>query len=143
MGKDVAVDRSEIMAVRRVVRQFSNETLQQCSSASSCTCIRPRIVMEEHHTRLHAFCSEWPFAVFLVFRSTPLTLVSVVPFCMNSTISPPFLSQKTVVISFLEDSCCLNLSACLVNVCASTFLTALWVQHSQMNPRFHHHLRCD
>jgi hypothetical protein len=26
----------------------------------------------------------------------------------------------------------------LVNVCASTALTALWFQHSQMKPRFHH-----
>jgi hypothetical protein len=33
----------------------------------------------------------------------------------------------------------------LVNVCASTALTALWFQHSQMKPRFHHLLlvRCD
>jgi hypothetical protein len=26
----------------------------------------------------------------------------------------------------------------LVNVCASTALTVLWFQHSQMKPRFHH-----
>jgi hypothetical protein len=35
--------------------------------------------------------------------------------------------------------------ACLENVCASTALTALWFQHSQITPRFHHLLlvRCD
>jgi hypothetical protein len=34
--------------------------------------------------------------------------VTVVPCCMNSTISTPFLSQKTVAISFLGDSVCLQ-----------------------------------
>jgi hypothetical protein len=34
----------------------------------------------------------------------------VVPFCMNSTISTPFLSQKTVAISFRQkDNVCLKL----------------------------------
>jgi hypothetical protein len=30
--------------------------------------------------------------------------------------------------------------ACLMNVCASIALTALWFQHSQIKSRFHHHL---
>jgi hypothetical protein len=30
--------------------------------------------------------------------------VIVTPYCMNATISTPFLSQKTVVISFLVDT---------------------------------------
>jgi hypothetical protein len=35
--------------------------------------------------------------------------VSVVPYCMNSTISTHFLFQETVAISFLADDVCLNL----------------------------------
>jgi hypothetical protein len=68
--------------------------------------------------------------------------VIVVPCCMNSTISTPFLSQKTVAISFLVDNVCLNIFALYMNVCAST---SLWFQHSQMKPKFHHLLlvRCD
>jgi hypothetical protein len=57
---------------------------------------------------------------------------------MNSTISTPFLSQKTDAISFLAGNIYLNFLACLVNVCASTALTALWFQHLQMKPKFHH-----
>jgi hypothetical protein len=48
----------------------------------------------------HAFCSEWPYAVLLtVSQYTPA--IAVVPCSINSTISTPFLSQKTVAISFL------------------------------------------
>jgi hypothetical protein len=43
------VARSEFMAVRRVVKQLPVEMLHQCLSASSC--IRMRIIMEEHYTR--------------------------------------------------------------------------------------------
>jgi hypothetical protein len=68
----------------------------------------------------------------------------VVPCCMNFTISTPFLSQKTVAISFLADVC-LNFFGLFGELCASTALTTLWFQHSQMKPRLHHLLlvRCD
>jgi hypothetical protein len=71
--------------------------------------------------------------------------IIVVPCCMNSTISTPFLSHKSAGIKFLADNVCLNFSACLENMCASTTLTALWFQHLQMKPRFHHLLlvQCD
>jgi hypothetical protein len=49
----------------------------------------------------------------------------VAPCCMNSTISTPFLPQKTVAISFLADICLNFFLACLVNVCTSSALTAL------------------
>jgi hypothetical protein len=66
----------------------------------------------------------------------------VAPCSMNSTIRTPFLSQNTVAIRFLADVC-MTFWACLVNVCASTALTAFWCQHSQMKPRFHHlFVRC-
>jgi hypothetical protein len=66
---------------------------------------------------------------------------------MNSTISTPFLTQKTVAIGFLagrKRSFEIS-SAYLVNVCVSTAFTAPWFQHSQMKPRFHHLLlvQCD
>jgi hypothetical protein len=46
---------------------------------------------------------------FLVFRMQYTCDVIVVPCCMNTTISAPFLSQKTVVISFLAARCLFTL----------------------------------
>jgi hypothetical protein len=61
--------------------------------------------------------------------------ITVVPCWMNSALLscpreqlPPAFWQ-TFVYTFL---------ACLVNVCASTALTALWFQHAQMKHKFHH-----
>jgi hypothetical protein len=51
----------------------------------------------------HAFCSEWPYAVFSISQYT--CDVIVVPCCMNYTISTPFLSQNTVAISLLAEVC--------------------------------------
>jgi hypothetical protein len=66
------------------------------------------IFMEEHYTVCqHSMpCSEWPYAVFSVSQYT--CNIIMIPYCMNSTISTPFLSQKTVAIIFLADSVCLN-----------------------------------
>jgi hypothetical protein len=54
----------------------------------------------------HTYCSEWPYAV-------PPTLyisdIIVVPCCMNSTISTPFLSQKMVAIRLLASRRLFNL----------------------------------
>jgi hypothetical protein len=47
-GKQVIAARSEISALRRVVKQLLVEMLQQCSGAISC--IRMPIVMKEHYT---------------------------------------------------------------------------------------------
>jgi hypothetical protein len=71
--------------------------------------------------------------------------VIVVP-CTNSTISTPFLFKKTVAVTFLQaDNICVNFLSLFVNVCASTALTSVWFQHSQMKSRFHHLLlvQCD
>jgi hypothetical protein len=84
------------------------------------------------------------YAVFSMFRNTFQTLL----WFLIAWISPSSLlswPKKQFAISFLGDVClnCLGLfGEC---VCASTALTALWVQHSQMKPRFHHLLlvRCD
>jgi hypothetical protein len=51
VDKQVVVVRSEIMALRIVVKQLPVGNFQQCSSASSC--MRTRIVMEEHYTVCH------------------------------------------------------------------------------------------
>jgi hypothetical protein len=56
----MVVARSEIRAVRRVVKQLPVEMLLQCSSASSC--MRARSGMEEHYTgRQHStsFVLHW------------------------------------------------------------------------------------
>jgi hypothetical protein len=58
----------------------------------------------------HAFCAERPYAFFfsvLQYRSD----IIVTPYCVNFTISTPFLSQK---------------------------MTVLRIKQSKMQPRFHH-----
>jgi hypothetical protein len=82
-------------------------------------------------------CQEFRFFHFVPVAHYYTSGVTMVPCCMNSTVSTPFLSKKTVAIRFLADIC-LNVFLALVNVCASTAFTALWFQHSQMKPRFHH-----
>jgi hypothetical protein len=73
--KEVVITRSEIRALRRLVKQLPVEMLQQCSSVSSC--MQMRIVMEEHYTMstAHTFYSEWPYAFSLVFCNTLLALL--------------------------------------------------------------------
>jgi hypothetical protein len=97
LGKQVVVARSEIRAVRRVVKQLPVEMLQHCSSVSSC--MRMRIFMEEHYTvcqhSMPVVLNEPTQFSFSVSQNTFWR------YCVNSTTSIPFLSQKTVVISFL------------------------------------------
>jgi hypothetical protein len=65
--------------------------------------MRTGIVMEDnyHMSAFHAFCSEWLTLRSFFSVSQYNFDVIVVPCCMNFTISTPFLSQKTVAISFL------------------------------------------
>jgi hypothetical protein len=58
--------------------------------------------MEEHST---LFVLNGPMLFFSVSQYTSEVIVA--PCCMNSTVTP-FLSQKTIVISFLIDGICLN-----------------------------------
>jgi hypothetical protein len=72
--------------------------LQLCSSASSRmqTCI----VMKEHYPGCHhstPFVLNGPAQFFLCVLQYIYDIV-VVPCCMNSTISTPFVPQKTVII---------------------------------------------
>jgi hypothetical protein len=85
---------------------------------------------------LHVFCSARSYEVISVLQHTSDFIV--VPCWMNFTVSTPFLSQKTRVISFLAYNICLSFTTFLVNVGISTALTAIWFQHLQMKPRFHH-----
>jgi hypothetical protein len=77
LGEEAVVAWCEIRAIRRVVKQLPVEMLQQCSSASSCTIMRTRIVMEEHYTgALHiCFLNDRPPTVILMFCNTLLTLL--------------------------------------------------------------------
>jgi hypothetical protein len=103
--------------------------LQQCSSASSC--MRKRNFTEEHYTGCQhstPFVLNGPRSFLSVLQYT--FDVFAVPYCMNFTVSTPILFQETVAISLLADNVCLKISACLVNVCASTALTAIWFRHS-------------
>jgi hypothetical protein len=97
----VVVARSEIRALKRVVKQLPVELLQQSSSASSC--MRTRIVMEEDYT----VCQHsTPFVLNVLTHlhsvSQYTSDVIVVPSYMNSTVTTPFLSHETVV-GYLAD----------------------------------------
>jgi hypothetical protein len=134
LGKQVAVAESEIRAVRRVVKQLPVEMLQQCLSASSCLWMGT--VMEEHiFTCQHStpFILNDSMQFFTVLQYT--YNITVVPHCMNSTISTPLLSQKRVAI---RADICLNIFRLFGEcVCIHCF-DSLQFQHSQMKPRFHH-----
>jgi hypothetical protein len=116
--------------VRRMVIQLPVEVLQQCSNASSCTCMRMRIVMEEHYT----ICQHSTFFNVLQYTSG----VVMVPYCMFPYHHSFFAlenschqlsdRQKTFKLFWLY----------WWNVCVCTALAALWFQHSQMKPRFHY-----
>jgi hypothetical protein len=104
--------------------------LQQSSSASNCTRMRTRIVMEEKYTVCqHSkpfVLNGRPYSVFLVFRIKYTSDVIVVPCCVNSTISTFFISQKTVVTHQLSgrQMFVLFFSACLLCECV---LPLLWM----------------
>jgi hypothetical protein len=140
----VVVTWSKIRAARKVVKQLQVEMLHQCSSASSCMLMH--IVMEEWMSAFNAFCSEWPAirSSFSVFQYT--SDITVVPCCMNSTISISFCPRNQLPSIFWQaDNTCLKFFGMFLDVCASTALTALWFQHSHMKPRFHHLslIQCD
>jgi hypothetical protein len=117
--------------------------LQQCLSASRCMWMHT--VMGEHYT--YSGCQHsTPFvlngpAQLFSFAHAYTSDIIVVPCCIISTFSTPFLSYKIVAISFLVNVC-LHFLTCLVSMSASTVLTALWFQCSQMKctRRFHHHI---
>jgi hypothetical protein len=92
-------------------------------------------------------CFEVPYTVFFsVLQYT--SDVIVVHYCMNSTISTPFLSQKIVAIIYLADIC-LNFfglfSECVCIHCfdcslVSTFTNGTQVSSPVMWLRIHRHL---
>jgi hypothetical protein len=127
----VVVARSEIRAVRRVVKQLPVEVLQQCSSASSCmwTCL--------------AWRSTTPFVlngsrIFYCFGIQFWRYCGPLLHEFHNQHSFPvpgnnchqlFGRLTTFVLTFL---------ACLVTVRVSNAFTAFGFQNSQMKPRFHH-----
>jgi hypothetical protein len=133
VGKHVVVARNDIRAVKRVDKQLSAEFLQQCYNASSC--------MHAYcHRRANTGCRHSTFFFFRFLNdqmqsfsvSQYTSNVIVVHCCMNSAVTAHFLSQRTLVISCLaEENVCLNVSASLVNACASAVFTALDFQNSK------------
>jgi hypothetical protein len=134
----VVVSWSKIRAVKRLVKKLPVEMLQHCSSASSCMWMC--IVMEKHYTGCqHStpfVLNGRPCAVF--FSTSQYTYdVTVVPCCMNSPISTPFLSQKTNAISFLVDNVCLNFfilfGECVCIHCFDCFLVSTFTNKTQVS----------
>jgi hypothetical protein len=115
--------------------------LQHCSSVGSC--MRERIAMKEHYSGYqHSTPFFWTALRSCFSVSQYISDIIVAPCYMNSTISTPFLFQKQMPSAFWQ-TFVYTLSACLVNVYASTALTAYCFQHSQMKPRFCHLSWCD
>jgi hypothetical protein len=113
----------EIMAVRR----WSDNSQLKCSYADT-HCHGGAL---HRMSAFHAFCSVLAY----VFRYTLSTLLSSLVAWMSL---PTLLSCpiKQFPSTFWQTTFVWTFSACLVNVCASTALTAFWFQHSQMKPRF-------
>jgi hypothetical protein len=83
----------------------------------------------------HDSSSEWPYIVF--FNVSQYTCdVIVVSRYMNSIISTPFLSQNTIVISFLADVC-LNFfglfDECLCIHCFDSSLALIFTNETQVS----------
>jgi hypothetical protein len=101
LGQQVLAARSEIRAVRRVVKQLPVEMIQQCLSANSC--MRARIVVDEHYTECQ-HSDPFPLngrpCAFINFSQ--YTSDVKVRCCMNSTVSTSFLSQKQLPSAFWE-----------------------------------------
>jgi hypothetical protein len=96
-----------IMAVRRVVKQVPVEILQQYFSPRSYVWMC--IVMEQHYTRCQHSMPLFLKASMQFFSDSQYTSNTImILYCIDSTISTPSLSQKTVEISFLADKVCLN-----------------------------------
>jgi hypothetical protein len=97
----VIVTLSEIMAKRSVVKQFPAEILQQCSSMDSCMWMR--IVLEENYTRCQHSAPSVLNGLTQSFSASQYTCdVTVVPCCMNSTISTLFLSHRQLPSAFWQ-----------------------------------------
>jgi hypothetical protein len=127
-----------------VLCQFPDEMLQQSSNASSC--MRMGFVMMEHYT----VCQHSTFLISVAlqnifFSVSQLASIGIVaPCCMNPTFATPFLSHKTVSISFRAGKVCLN-SFGLFGECVFIHcFAARWFQCSKIKLRFNHLLlvRC-
>jgi hypothetical protein len=128
VGKQEVVARSEIMAVRRVVKQLPVEMLQQRSSASSC--VRMRTVTEEYYTGCQYF------TLFLVFRNTLVTLLwSLVAWIPLSV----FLSypRKQLPSALWQADVCLNFfglsSECVRIHCFDCSLVSTFTNETQVS----------
>jgi hypothetical protein len=74
--KQMVIACREIRALRRVVKQLPVEICQQFLSGGSCITDVHRHGGALHSMMaFHNFCSEWPYAVYLVFCNTLLTLL--------------------------------------------------------------------
>jgi hypothetical protein len=129
VGKQVVVARSEIRAVRRVVKQLPVEKLQQCSSVSSCYA-----GLYCHEGALHWMSALMVLFIFSVSQATHFWRYSgpwLHEFHQQHSFHVPENSwhqlsgRQTFTWTF---------SACLVNVCESTALITLWFQLSQTEP---------
>jgi hypothetical protein len=110
--------------------------------------MRMRIVMEEHYTSCqHAtpFVLNDPTLFFLCFAVHFWHYCGPLLHEFHHQHSFPILENSCHQFSGRQTTFVSTFSACLMIVCASTALTPLWPQHSQMKPRFYHLLlvQCD
>jgi hypothetical protein len=76
-------------------------------------------------------CREYLYCVHMQPVVYSILYFKITVLSVNTTNSLPYYREE-------NSGCLFKLCACLVNVYASTALTALWLQHSWMKPRFHY-----
>jgi hypothetical protein len=113
------------------------ETLQKCSSASSC--MQMRIVMEEHYTRCQhstpLVLNGQHYAGFLVFCNTLLTLWSLVAWIPPSALL--YCPRKQLPSAFWQADVCLNLfglfGKCMCIHCFDCSLVSTFTNETQVS----------
>jgi hypothetical protein len=134
----LVVARSEISVVRWVGGWPNNSQLKCSSRARVRADVCGRALLWRNTTpdvSITPFVQNCPTQFFYCFASNTPD-ITFVPCCMYSTISTPFLPQKTVAISFLVDVCLnfFDLSGeCVCNHCFDCSLVSTFTNETQVS----------
>jgi hypothetical protein len=133
-SKQVVIVGREIKAVRRAI----NKALVKSSSGTRVPATVYGLVRGGALHRMSAFltyCSEWRYAVFLVFRSTLLMLMWPIIAYVYLSARVSFPKKQLPSAIWQADNVCLNFTICLANVYPLLWLPCGFNIH-KWNPRF-------
>jgi hypothetical protein len=100
-----------------------------------------QIATSRHFTQLNSLTNQLLHATSLNWTHSPtsyFTPLHSTEFTHQPASSLLSGSRKQLPSASWQTTFCLKFSSRLVNVCATTALTALWFEYSQIKPRFHH-----